>query len=210
MKNCLLVLNPRIIRDSIDSIESLSIPQFWFTAFTEFQLQDAIASVVERTNFDNYIFIADDVIVTHKALDIVTELLLSNEMATGFCRLSRTHELVNLTRSPLSAADEPTMDNYDFFSFVEVQETENVFSSWFGGWCLTGLRRHLLQTIPFRIAATGCHSDYLMSLKLATLGRTFATHRDTFVDHLKIDHNVSLQDGWLVGTQRPTINFKTR
>jgi len=211
-RDCLIVLQPRRIAAAVESIARLPVDQLWLTAFAEIDVAPKLNQFVRETDYENYWLVADDVIVSAAAFDAVRELLGRHEAATGYCRLAVGDERVNLTRRPVTATGgRISWSSYDFFRFDEVQRTEGEFTSWFGGWALTGLRRRLWLDYPFRVnPGTKCQSDAETAIRLAAAGLAFVSHRDAYVEHLKRDRNRSLDDAWLVGVEPPSARWEQR
>lgn len=172
MNDLLVVLNPRDIAECVLTISALDIDQAWCTGYTEHELEPIIAQLVERTDHDHYIVIADDTIPTQPALDAVQQLLHDGHpIVTGYCNLDTTGDTrVNLTRSPLT---EPrTMRSYDFYTQAQVDEhPDDPVPTHFAGFALTGMSRTMWQRYPFKAYGNpGCSSDFHLSMRLAADG----------------------------------------
>lgn len=208
--DCLIILQPRRIPAAIQSIEALDIDKLWLTGFTEPELAPHLNAFIRDTAYPNYWLVADDVIVPPEAFRCVQGLLDRHDAATGYCRLAADDPRVNLTRKPLRApGGRVGWKSYDFFTLDELQRTEGEVTSHFGGWALTGMRRELWLRFPFEVNRhSRCQTDAQTALRMAAAGLSFVTHRDSYIEHLKRDPNQTLDDGWLVGHERPCIRWE--
>jgi len=207
-KNCLIVLNPREIKRCLDTIRSLEIDKLFMRGFCEPDLCRPIHDFINRTNYDNYLILSDDVIVDNSALKLVVELLEDCEAATGYCLVSQEDPFVNITRSPLRRSIDysPLLNDYDFYYKKEVESFVNpIFVTWFGGWCLTGFSRRLWLENPFRIMPSGVQSDYATCI---SYGGKILCHRDAYVEHIKSGLNNECREGFLVGKINPEMIYE--
>jgi len=206
MNNCLIVLHPREIPECVKSIAYLPIDKLYMKAFSEPELVEPINDFIKNTNYDNYLILSDDVIVSRKALFLVEQLLENHEAATGYCLMSQDTTYANVTRGPLrqSVATWPVLEDYDFYDIEEIRKFQNPeFCSWFGGWCLTGFQRGLWLENPFRVmSATGCQSDYATCI---LYNKPIMCHRDAYVEHLRLHVDGPCKRNWLVGKQKPEM-----
>ena len=189
MRTALFVLNPRRIEECLDSIRALDIDRIWLTGFAEWELVDAVASVVAEETHDRYLMVSDDCIVSQEALDAVLALLdAGHQVVTGWCRLDSQSDLVNLTVGPVRG-DRPAVDAYTFRTRDEVlaHPTEDVPTG-FAGWALTGMSRELWQRYPFRVFGAergGYGSDFHLSMRLRDHNVPIVAARDGEIEHVK-------------------------
>ena len=188
------------------SIRSLDIDKVYFRAFDEPNICGPINTFIRKYDYDNYLVLSDDVIVTNKALKHVTDLLETHEAATGYCLLSQEDTIVNVTRSPLVKKEfmyGPHLSDYEFYYKQEVELFQNpIFVSWFGGWCLTGFSKKAWLSNRFTVMPSGRQSDYATCLGY---GKKIYCHRDAYVEHLKEGHHRPNHKNFLVGVVEPEI-----
>jgi hypothetical protein len=208
VRSCLIVLHPRNIARAVESIDALPVDKVWFRAFTEPQLVEPLNRFIRETDYDAYAVVADDVIASRRAWDLVAEMLESSPGATGYCRLAQESPWVNVVRAPLRMPNGhfPVLDDYDFYHRDEVQRfPDPLFVTWFGGWALTALRRELWLEFPFRVnASSGGQSDFETFFRL---GQPILCHRDTEIEHLKERVAGVHSENVLVGREAPSIRF---
>ena len=187
----LAVMNPRQIPECIQSLEALEIRTVWLSNYTEWELQDVIAGVVndESHQFSHLILTADDVVVSQAALDAVLHVARQGDpVVTGYCRLDETHPEVNITRRPLMG-DVPVPGAYDFWSFIEVEEWPGeVLPTGFVGFALTCMTREMWREFPFGVF--GSHqqswsSDFHLSKRLRDAGVPMVAAAGGYVVHVK-------------------------
>ena len=123
----LAIMNPRQIPECIAAFEKIDVRKAWLQNYTEWQLQEVIASIVrdETIHFTHLCIVSDDCVVEQPALDAVLEAA-EREVGcavTGYCRLDSTHPEVNVTRRPLMG-DVPVAGAYDFWRYDEVRHWE--------------------------------------------------------------------------------------
>ena len=206
-RNCLIVLNPREIEVCMSSIRSLNIDKVYFRAFDEPNLCGPINTFIRKNDYDNYLVISDDVIVTNEALSLVTDLLERHEAATGYCLVSQEDDFVNVTRAPLAKRQGfqygPILSDYEFYYKREVELFQNpIFVTWFGGWCLTGFSKKVWVSNRFTVMPSGRQSDYATCFNYS---KKLYCHRDAYVEHLKEGHLKANHENFLVGLVEPEI-----
>lgn len=208
-RNCLLVLQPREIPECLESIDSLPIDKAYFRAFTEYQLVVPLNRFIRETNYENYLVVADDVIVSAEALLVVEELLEQHEVATGYCEISLDSPYVNVVRTPLRLEHGavPVMSDYDFYHGEEIRRLETpTFVTWFGGWALTGIRRTIWLNHPFRVnKVSWAQSDFEWFYRFQ---RPLISHRDAYIKHLKPTAAGFLQSRFVIGKVPPRVIFR--
>lgn len=193
MKPLLLVMNPRDIRECVDSIARLPIDRVWLRSYTEAELVDAIPAALDLAGpeYDYVFLVADDVVVFPGALDAVLSLAENLDVVTGYTRLDSTSPFVNITKRPL-AGDVPVAGAYEFFRYEEVASAETAaVSTGFVGFALTGMRRALWDEFPFAVFGSppGYSSDFALSVRLRDAGVPMFAARDGYVEHVKEEWN---------------------
>jgi GT2 family glycosyltransferase len=185
----LLVMNPRDIRECVESIARLPIDRVWLRSYTERGLEEAIPRALAEAgpDYDYVLLVADDVVVFPGALDAVLALGKSYDVVTGYTRLDSTSPFVNLTRKPL-AGDVPVAGSYDFYRYAEVAGYEDeVVPTGFVGFALTGMPRDLWDRFPFSALGgePGYSSDFALSVRLRDAGIPMVAARGGYVEHVK-------------------------
>lgn len=192
----LAIMNPRQIPECIQSLEALDVRKAWLQNYTEWQLQEVIASIVrdESIHFTHMCLVADDCIVTQPALDAVLRHAPDHPVVTGYCRLDWSHPLVNLTRRPVSG-DKPSAGAYDFYSLDEVQAwPEATGPTGFVGFALTCMSRDMWREFPFRVFGTESRSyasDFNLSMRLRDAQVPMVAVKDGLVGHFKKQWNTT-------------------
>ena len=186
----LAIMNPRQIPECIQSLEALDVRKAWLQNYTEWQLQEVIASIVrdEAIHFTHLCLVADDCIVTQQALDAVLKYAQEHPVVTGYCRLDWSHPSVNITRQPLRG-HVPTAGAYDFYSLDEVQAwPDPLVPTGFVGFALTCMSREMWRTFPFGAfggASQAWSSDFHLSMRLRDAGVPMVAAQGGLVGHLK-------------------------
>lgn len=206
MNNCLIILNARNIPECIESFESLAIDKAWFTGFTEVQLVNPINDFIKDTNYDNYLIASDDLVISQGTLNIVEELLETNDRATAYCKIADDSIFYNVSKSPLAEAEvrKPVTRDYHFYKIEELDELEDDnFESWFGGWTLTGMRKEEWLKHPFRVHhLSQMQSDYATCLDI---NAPFACHKDAICVHVRKNQFKLNLDQFIIGKVKPSI-----
>lgn len=191
MKDAVIVLNPREIRECISSFAELPVPKIWLTGYTEREISEGIfLAVLAQYDFDRYFVVSDDVIVRPYAFDAIRRILDLHlaPVATGYSQRSHADWTVNLTRKPLMA-DKPIADAYDFRHFREVVSHPSPWiETWFGGMSLTGMSREMWQRFPFGAfvdegSPLGYASDFNLSKRLQDAEVPILAAREGFAYH---------------------------
>lgn len=191
MRPLLLVLNPRDIRECVESISRLPVDKAWLRSYTEEELSRVIPEVISEADaaYDYFLIVPDDCVVSPGALAAVLEQAEAHPVVTGFTRLDATHPMVNLTTRPL-IGDEPVPGAYDFYSYADVMAHDGpVIDTGFVGFALTGMSRDLWQRFPFRARGCGptaCCSDFDLSVRLRDAGIPMVAATGGYVEHVKI------------------------
>lgn len=192
MKDAVIVLNPREIRECVTSIAELPVPKIWLSGFSEREIGEGIfKSVLAQYDFDRYFVVSDDVIVRPYAFDAIRRILDLHEapVATGYSQRSHADWTVNLTRKPLMA-DMPVADAYDFRHFREVvSHPEPTLPTWFTGMSLTAMSSEMWQRFPFEayvdetLNSPGFASDFHLSKRLQDAEVPIRAAREGFAYH---------------------------
>jgi len=186
------VMNPRQIPECIQSLKALSVRKAWLSNYTEWELQEVVASVVrdEAIRFSHLVLVSDDCVVSQGALDAVLEAAerMPEHVVTGYCRLDSTHPQVNITRRPVMG-DVPSAGAYDFYYLSEVQGwPREVVPTGFVGFALTCMSREMWREFPFGVFG-GEHrswsSDFHLSRRLRDAGVPMVAARAGYVEHVK-------------------------
>lgn len=184
------VMNARRIPECIDSLEQLDCDLAWMTGYTDAELGPVHQELVADTDYDAYLVVSDDCVVTAAALDAVLKLLKEGHpAATGWCKLHRTSPFANLCRWPL-IGDEPKPAAYPFYRVRDVRACESeTVPTHFMGFAFTGMPRELWQRFPYGAyterRATGYSSDFHLCVRLRDAGVPMVAARDGYVEHLK-------------------------
>lgn len=187
----LLILNPRRLEPCLTALGALEIDKAWFTGYTEQQLVEEVATVVEETNYEHYIMVSDDVAPSQYALDAVREqLAMGRPVVTGYSNLVRWDDRVNLTRSPFGEMP----PKFDWYTLHEVTcHPDAAIKTGYVGFSLTAMPRELWQRYPFYAfpgtidgpPCDGAQSDVALSLRLQRDGIPMVAARSAFVYHYK-------------------------
>lgn len=198
MRPLLLVFNPRDISECVESISRLPIDKAWLRSYTEEELRDVIAGIVEDDSlpYDYFLAVSDDCVVKRGALEAVLSIAEEYPVVTGYCRLDSTHPFVNITRRPLFG-DSPVVGAYDFYSYAEVLGSGPVLDTGFVGFALTGMSKELWRRFPFSPIGggpTACASDFYLSIRLRDAGIPMRAATSGYCEHVKNVWNVRDND----------------
>jgi hypothetical protein len=146
--------------------------------------------VIRTLDFDRYVMTSDDVVVTQEAYDAVAHACTPDAVATGWCPLDETSDLVNITKSALRGTS-PAIRAYDFYSRAEVDaHPADPVPTGFVGMGLTALHRSHLETVMplgcFLLTdGRGFSSDFHLSRKLLDAGVPMVAPKAGFIRHVK-------------------------
>ena len=211
---CLLIMHPREIPKVVISLKKINLPKVWFRGYDLKGVTSAMHDYIKANNFDYYIIVSDDVIVTQEAVDIVVENLPKYKVFTGYCNLYQGSTDVNLCKEPLTLQNGkfPIIEDYLWMSQQEVNEYNDVFKTHLIAMSLTGMSRDMwLKYPPGCYVNDGprgrsyCSSDHNLSYRLGSDSVEMWTHPKCFVEHLKKSQRKTMIDGWLVGNVIPGI-----
>ena len=189
MNPLLVVTQPRSIPECMDSFAALDTPVAYIRGFALLDVCPVMAALVEETDHDPVLVCADDCIVTQGAVDAVLGLLAEGHpVVTGWCRLDRTHEQVNLSTIPL-ADETPAESSYRFPAAEWVRDyPDPAVPTYFAGMALTGMSRDMWLRFPldcYSNGQAGWGSDYHLSRRLGLAGIPIVAAREGYVDHVK-------------------------
>lgn len=193
MRALLCVMNARRIPECLESYEALDIDVVYMTGFTVAELVDVHREIVEVTDFDVYLNVSDDCVVTPEALEAVLAPLEEGApAATGWCRLHEESPWANVCHSPL-IGKRPIRRAYPFYGANEVRAwPDPLLPTHFMGMSLTGLTRDLWLDFPygcfFLRGPRGNSSDFHLSMRLRDAGVPMVAARDGYVEHMKPRH----------------------
>ena len=186
--HALLVMNPRNIDECVRSIAALEVDKFWFTGFTEQMLEQPINDLVERTGYDYYTIVSDDVVVTPRSFHAVREAAedpaCEGQVVSGWCNLDLTDRGLRMSSVIRTrfATFESTRENYDWVPIRELLEGLPLRRTWFAGMCMTCMSRELWQRFPFLYNGP---SDFSLSCRLQMEDVPIYAVRDAGVFHVK-------------------------
>lgn len=209
----LCIMHARQIPECIDSLERLQCDKAWMTGYTDAELGAVHEQLVADTDYDFYITVSDDCIVTRKALDAVLDLLHAGHPAvTGWCRLHRKSPLVNLSTRPLRGKL-PSKAGYSFPRFDEIiNDPRPVIPTHFMGFSLTGMTRELWRRFPHRaytqIRASGYSSDFNLCSRLRDAGVPMVAARDGYVEHMKVAGRKPPSHALLIGQMTQEVRVE--
>jgi hypothetical protein len=190
MSDLLMIMNPRQIEECVRSIAALDVDKAWLTGYREYELIPVIWNLVAETDYDRYIIVSDDVVVTPPALRAVQRAADDHAYAvvTGWCNLDMTDRGLahsNVVRTPFTEYAS-TLEQYDWVPTREILDGDPVRLTWFAGLCLTCMTRDQWQTFPFDLfGSRGCCSDFELSWRLQHAGVPVLAVRDGGAFHVK-------------------------
>lgn len=196
MRPCLIVLNPRDIRESVESILRLrGISQAWFSSFTERELAEEINVFIRETDYDAYGVIADDCVASQDALEAVLAAFGSaSGPVTGWTTLDAESAFANVTVEPL-IGDEPHPGAYEWWLAEDLEREAWPVECFFMGFAFTFMDRELWQRFPFECYGDpGFASDFHLSRRLRDANVAMSVAPLGRVEHLKEKWNESDQD----------------
>lgn len=221
MNALVCVMNARDIPSCMDSYRRLSTDVAYMTGYTIRELVPVHAWLVAGTDYDAYINVSDDCVVTQEAVDAVVDLLSQGHpAATGWCRLRKGSERVNLSRSPLVGSP-PDSTGFDFPRYGEVRRwPDEVVPTHFMGMSLTGMTREMWQRFPYGcwtiVHERGHGSDTHLSCRLRDAGVPMVAARSAYVEHMKnakqdpVNWKGRGRNRLLIGEVKPGVTLQTK
>lgn len=213
MRDCLLIMHAREIPVCVHSFQKLKIPKIWFRGYNMKELETVIPKAINETDFDNYIICSDDTTPEQRAVDYVSNLLQSYEVASGWSNMKPNSQTANVSLRPLRGS-RPGPLSVTWPTIQHILDGETIFRVYFAGFSMTGARRYIWQKFPYRVFewALGRNqegvnlalprwwaSDYNFCLRLQQAQIPIYCHKLAFVYHLGSIENL------LVGNVTPEV-----
>lgn len=197
MRTLLMVMHARQIPECETAISSLKgIDIAWLTGYTESQLVQVIADLIESTDYDRYSVISDDASPSQAALDLVLHLHDEHPQAVT-CGIVNVDEASNLTTynpQPLTGTI-PALEAYSLTPYYDLLDLPPVpLRTYFHGMALATMTRSLWQRFPFGVFgedSRGWASDFHQCLRLQAASIPILTHKHAFIRHHKAVANQS-------------------
>ena len=208
----LAVMNPRRIPVCLDSIAALDISRVWLKNMSEWDLVPRIAAIVADdagpVDFTHLMLVSDDCEVSQDALGAVLELGAFHRVATGYCKLDATHDLVNITDKPITG-DVPRVDAYSFRTWQAAHTwPSETIPTGFVGMALTCMSRDMWRSFPFGVFGNerrSYASDFHLSRRLRDAGVPMWAARDGEVLHHKTVWNETADHPLLIGQEPAAV-----
>lgn len=198
-----LILSPRCIPEVLNAFQSMIDTKIWLKGFREYELKEHIQYIVSITNFDYYMICADDIVPTQNAIDNIKSIASLNHIATGYSELIVGDCHVNLSASPLKISDSPVDIDYDFITFEDIKQKDNVFQTYYAGFSATCIPRHILLDTPIDVTSISKNSsDYIFSVNMYQKNIKILSHKNGYIRHLKA-HN--MEQYWYDGPKQILI-----
>jgi hypothetical protein len=199
MKPLLMIMNPRKIPRCMEALEALDIDKVWMKHYTERELIDVIAQIVESTDHDVIGLLSDDTIPPQSSLDLILDAFEPSSVYTGYCNMDEGREEVNLSRQPLVIQENATLECYDFPTKAEVDNHKGLYPSWFTGFAMTFMSREMWLKYPFDCIGTpGYQSDYSLSCRLQNDEVNIWAVPGAFMPHLRLGESTKHLEGGTV------------
>lgn len=214
-------MNARDIPECMNSYGRLTTDVAYMTGYTIRELVPVHAELIRQTDYEAYINVSDDCVVTQDAVDAVVALLEEGRPAvTGWCRLRKGSNTVNLSKTPLVGSP-PERNGFDFYLYGEAKRyPEPVIPTHFMGMSLTGMPRDMWLDFPYScytiVHERGHGSDANLCTRLRDAGVPMVAARGGYVDHVK--ERKQDADKWkgrgrtrlLVGEVPQTVTLQTK
>ena len=216
-----LVMQPREIDVAIKSIkDSISIPIYFFRAFTEPEVCRAINEFVDETDYSHYCILADDVVLTKKCVNAVLDLSSvyhknnEIEVVTGWCNLfldedKNLSKKSNVCYSEIAISDKngPIYSDYNFENTIECLSRDDIFDTYLISFAFSCIPRNLfIEVGGMKVYNSGYSSDHNFSIRyLKHTGKPARSSSDMFMMHLKRHHTSPLRINWLIGKEKSSI-----
>src|ERR1017187_6257245 len=152
MKPLLVIMNARHIERALNAFQALTIDCAYVSGYTEPELKDVFAGLIDNTDYSHYIITSDDVVVRQRAVDAVLDLLKAGHpVATGWCNHDLIEPGVNIQKTRLPSLAHPTTrEQWNWYHFAEVLSyPTDAIPTYFTGMCLTGMSKEMWQQFPF-------------------------------------------------------------
>jgi GT2 family glycosyltransferase len=186
MRPLLMVMNPRTIPQCMEAINALDISKVFLKNWSERQLVDVIADVVESADFDTIGLLSDDTIPPQSSLDLVLDAFEPSAVYTGYCNMDELDGNVNLSSAPLVIQDQAGADCYTFPTRDEAENHDGLYRSWFTGFAMTFMSKEMWLRFPFDcVGDPGYQSDYRLSVRLQQADVPVWAVPGAFMEHLR-------------------------
>lgn len=198
------------------TLRMLDAPKVWLKNWTEAELETVIPAVVASTEeYDSFILVSDDVIVSQSAYDAVKKGLTLWPIVTGYCNLDISSTETSLTASP---PKEPyaTVECYDWVDFRDIPE-DDYFPTYHPSFAMTGMTRLMMENYPWKCyggtpGGPGWAADLSLSIRLHAAGIVPMAVRKAFIYHTKrdwkeIDHFANPARRLLVGVETAKVEW---
>ena len=199
MKPLLMIMNPRKIPRCMEALEALDIDKVWMKHYTERELIDVIAQIVQSTDHDVIGLLSDDTIPPQSSLDLILDAFEPSSVYTGYCNMEENTPEVNLSRTPLIVKEQASIDCYDFPAKAEIDEHDGLYRSYFTGFAMTFMSRDTWLKYPFDCVGTpGYQSDYSLSCRLQNDSVDIWAVPGAFMPHLRLGESTKHLEGGTV------------
>lgn len=212
----LIIFNPRSIDECMEAFNRLDVHKVFIRNLPLAAALEAANIVIGEIDAVTYVLTSDDVVVSREAFDAVVEASTPDVVATGWCPLDETSDLVNLTRAPLRG-DSPGISSYDFFTHREVVDhPADPVPTGFAGMGLTAIHRAQVPALVpldcFRLPdGRGYSSDFHITKKCERAGIPIVAPKAAFIRHIKERWNEldkAPDKRLLIGEREPDVIYE--
>jgi len=188
MRVVLAILNPRAIRECMESLQAIPTDKVWVERFTEPQLEDIWPGLVGEAKQRGYTHMSvqcDDTITPVESWRALTRNVEAAPVVTGWCNL-QTHgdSRANVSDEPLGTSG-PREENYAFPTAWDVLTGPHLRRTYFAGLCLTTMSVEMWAKYPLAPCAGGYGTDYHLACRLQTDDVKILCVRQAFAQHVK-------------------------
>ena len=207
---CLLVMQPREIRESLASIKKcFDIPTVYFKAFSEPMVVREMSKYIRENNYTHYIIVGDDAVITRQAAECVLQYTEDErfDVFTGWMnmhleRFGKFSKESTISYGPLIPINDPTGPTREEYGKWEPMQIirglpSQPFRTAYANFALTGATKELWERFPLSTHLRGNSSDHQLSYRLQTAGVKVWSHPSAFIKHLRRGWK-PLLDKWLV------------
>ena len=207
---CLLVMQPREIRESLDSIkESFKIPSVYFKAFSEPMVCRQMTQYMKEHDYSHYIIVGDDAVISLQAAKTVLQYTEDErfDVFTGWMNMhlekngyfSEQSTVSYGTLVKINNPDGPTREEYGVWQPMQIIRglPPQPFRTVYANFALTGATKELWERFPLSTHDRGNSSDHQLSYRLQQAGVKLWSHPHAFIKHLRRGWK-PLTDKWLV------------
>ena len=211
----LLIMQPRLIDEAIDSLKNIDIPRVWFRAFTEPQVMAQMNKYIKETNYSHYIIMSDDGVVSKQSADAILKCgeRTKEDVFTGWMNMhlekddsySHISTVYPGTLSVFDTGIGPEREDYPPPAPMQwVVNQPGFIRTAVANFAMSIAPRELFLDYPLKTWPNGRASDHYWSLQLQFGGIKIWTHPEAFVKHLRKGWS-PLRKNWLVGKVKPEI-----